>query len=312
MSLSKTWREVLPSVRGRIEFDAKLAGQTWFGVGGTADALFRPQDVEDLAELLSQLPADVPMTVIGVASNLLIRDGGIRGLAIRLGANFAGIHCADLQVTAGAAALDMNVAKAAAQAGIAKLEFMAGIPGTIGGGVIMNAGAYGGEFKDVLSSTMILNRQGKTQHLSNAECHFSYRHSGLPKDSIVLAATFTGQNDDPELIQARIRAIQTKRGETQPIREKTGGSTFANPEPAEVEHLPLDRRKAWQLIDGVGGRGYTVGGAQISLQHCNFMINTGKALASDLEKLGEEMRRRVKEKYGVNLRWEIARIGEPA
>lgn len=293
--------ERLPRVRGKLEAHAPLASQSWFRVGGPAEILFRPADIEDLAGFLQEAPRDIPLTIIGIASNLLIRDGGVPGIVVKLGPQFAQIRVEGEKVTAGAAALDVNVARAAAQAGIGGLEFMAGIPGSIGGGLRMNAGAYGGEFKDVMIEATALDRQGNQQKLSNLECGFSYRHSAVPNDWIFLEAVFQGKVDSPDVIAARIKEVQTRRGDTQPIREKTGGSTFANPE----------GHKAWQLIDGAGCRGLRIGGAMMSEQHCNFMINTGNATASDLENLGEDVRRRVREKYGIELRWEIARIGVP-
>lgn len=300
----------LPPVRGKLEANAPLAAQTWFCVGGKAEVLFRPADADDLAQFLVHTPSDIPITVIAIASNLLIRDGGIEGVVIKLGPQFGAILCDGAKVTAKAAALDMKVAQAAAQAGIGGLEFMSGIPGSIGGGVRMNAGAYGGEFKDVLVQATALDRQGQYHVVTNAACGFTYRHSTLPPDWIVLEAQFQGRHDDPAAIQARMQEIQAKRGSTQPIKEKTGGSTFANPLPEEVTHLPPDRRKAWQVIDGAGCRGLRIGGAMMSEQHCNFMINTGNATAADLENLGQEVRRRVREKYALELRWEIVRIGK--
>lgn len=305
-----TFSQFLPPVRGKLEANAPLAAQSWFRVGGAAEILFRPADADDLAQFLAQMPSAIPVTVIAVASNLLIRDGGIDGVVIKLGPQFGTIRCDGTTVTAGAAALDMKVAQAAAQAGIGGLEFMSGIPGSIGGGVRMNAGAYGGEFKDVLVQATALDWQGQRHVLTNEGCGFTYRHSTLPPDWIVLEAQFQGRHDDPAAIQARMQEIQAKRGSTQPIKEKTGGSTFANPLPEELAHLPPDRRKAWQLIDGAGCRGLRVGGAMMSEQHCNFMINTGNATAADLENLGEDVRRRVQEKYALELRWEIVRIGK--
>lgn len=301
----------LPAVRGKLEANAPLAAQTWFRVGGPAEVLFKPTDEADLAAFLAATPTDIPLTTIAIASNLLIRDGGIVGVAIKLGPQFSTVRCAGTQVRAGAAALDMNVAKAAAQHGIGGLEFMSGIPGSVGGGLRMNAGAYGGEFKDALVDCRALDRQGKEHSLSAAECGFTYRHSNVPADWIFLEAQFAGRADDPAAIQARMTEIQSKRGNTQPIKEKTGGSTFANPMPEQVAHLPENRRKAWQLIDGAGCRGLRVGGAQMSEQHCNFMLNTGTATATDLESLGEEVRKRVQDKFGVTLRWEIVRLGRP-
>lgn len=309
---TETLLDRLPPVRGRIEANAPLAAQSWFRVGGTAEVLFKPADPDDLAAFLAHTPLDVPLTVIGIASNLLIRDGGIPGVVVRLGPQFAAIRCNSTQITAGAAALDMNVAKAAAQAGVGGLEFMAGIPGSVGGGLRMNAGAYGGEFKDVMVGVTALDRQGQRQTCTNADCGFTYRHSTLPVDWIFLDATFQGRTDDPATVTARIQDIQSKRGATQPIREKTGGSTFANPAPAELTGIPNSLHKAWQLIDGAGCRGLRVGGAMMSEQHCNFMINTGTATAADLENLAEEVRRRVRAAYHIELRWEIVRLGNPA
>jgi UDP-N-acetylmuramate dehydrogenase len=303
-------RHRLPAVRGRLEADAPLAAQTWFWVGGKAEVLFRPADEEDLAHFLAHTPLDIPLTLISIASNLLIRDGGLDGVVIRLGAPFSTIKTDDTHITAGSAALDMNVAKAAAAANIGGLEFMSGIPGSIGGGLRMNAGAYGGEFKDVLIHCTALDRQGQRHTLTAADCDFTYRHSAVPSDWVFLKAMFQGHTADNAAILTRMQDIQTKRGSTQPIKEKTGGSTFANPDAADVAHLAPNRHKAWQLIDGAGCRGLRVGGAMMSEQHCNFMINTGTATAADLEALGEEVRRRVLENYGVTLRWEIVRIGK--
>lgn len=308
---TETLLDRLPPARGRIEADAPLAMQSWFRVGGAAEVLFKPADADDLSAFLAHLPADVPLTVVGIASNLLIRDGGIPGVVIKLGPQFATIRCQGTQVTAGAAALDMNVAKAAVQAGIGGLEFMAGIPGSIGGGLRMNAGAYGGEFKDVLINMTALDRHGQRHVIQNAACGFTYRHSALPTDWVFLDATFQGHPDAPAAITTRIQDVQNKRGATQPIREKTGGSTFANPAPDELGGLPPTLHKTWQLIDGAGCRGLRLGGAMMSEQHCNFMINTGDATAADLENLGEEVRRRVRAKFNIELHWEIVRLGIP-
>jgi len=292
----------LPRVRGRLTENAPLAQLTWFRVGGAAEAMFRPADLDDLAEFLAGKPKDVPVTVIGVASNLLIRDGGIPGVVIRLGRGFVEIAAKDDEITAGAGALDLNVALAACTAGIADLEFLSGIPGTVGGGLRMNAGAYGREFKDVLREATALDAEGHRHDLEPGEMELSYRHCGVPTDWIFVAARLKGRRDDPAAIGARMTAIQAQREATQPIRARTGGSTFANP----------PGHKAWELIDRAGCRGLSHGGAVVSDKHANFLINTGDATAADLETLGEEVRRRVHDKTGITLEWEIKRVGVPA
>lgn len=303
--MDKTDYGLRSSVRGRWTTNAPLAASTWFRVGGCADVLFSPADEEDLMTFLVGCPSEVPVTVIGVASNLLIRDAGIRGVVIRLGAEFARTSADGVQITAGAAAIDLNVSRAAADAGIVGLEFMSGIPGTIGGGLRMNAGAYGREFCDVVTNITVIDRSGKRRVINKDDMGFSYRHSSAPDDWIFTAVTFVGQEiGDVAEIQARMRDIQSRRMTSQPIREKTGGSTFANPD------SDPHGRKAWQLIDAAGCRGLRRGGAMVSEQHCNFLINCGTATAADLEDLGEDVRRRVFENSGVNLRWEIKRIGE--
>jgi UDP-N-acetylmuramate dehydrogenase len=294
--------EKLPPVRGRLTPNAPLGHLTWFGVGGPAEVLFRPADRDDLVGFMRACPKGIPVTVLGVASNLIIRDGGIPGVVIRLGREFAGIENEGMEVTAGAAALDVNVALHAAQKSISGLEFLSGIPGTIGGALRMNAGAYGGETKDVLVAADVLFADGTVKQMTAAGMGLSYRHNDLPGDVIFLGARLRGRAGDATDIQRRMDEIKTKRSESQPIRTKTGGSTFANP--------PGDKR-AWQLIDEAGLRGHRLGGAQISEMHCNFMINTGEATAADIERLGEEVRKRVAEKSGVMLRWEIKRIGMP-
>jgi len=294
--------ECLPPVRGRLTENAPLATITWFRVGGAAEVMFRPADRDDLAAFIAGKPADVPVTVIGVGSNLLVRDGGVPGVVIRLGRGFADISAVDDSVRAGAAALDLNVALSARDAGLAGLEFLCGIPGTIGGALRMNGGAYGTEIKDVTLSAEALDAQGRIRRLSLAELGFTYRHCGVAEDWIFLSAEMRGRRDEPAAIAARMQEIQTRREATQPIRTRTGGSTFANP----------PGRKAWELIDGAGCRGLRRGGAIVSEKHCNFLINTGDASAADLEGLGEEVRRRVHEKFGVTLEWEIRRIGVPA
>lgn len=301
-SAKRVW-ERLPVVRGRLIEDAPLADQTWFRVGGPAEVLFRPADAEDLAFFLQNLPDDVPVTVIGVASNLLVRDGGVPGVVVRLGPQFAQISTDGTHIRVGAGALDLNVARAAQKAGLAGLEFLCGIPGTLGGGIRMNAGAYGREFKDIVVEVEALDRDGVRHVLKPEQLGFAYRHSNLPADWSVLSATLQGIPGDAAEIRQRMQEIQDRRAETQPIREKTGGSTFANP-----DNDPQGR-KSWQLIDQAGCRGLTLGGAMMSDKHCNFMINTGAATAADLENLGEDVRRRVREKFGIELRWEIKRIG---
>ena len=295
----------LPAIRGKYIENADLSAFTWFRVGGPADVLFMPADEEDLGAFLKNLDADIPVYPMGVGSNLLVRDGGVRGVVIRLGSPFRGIEVEDLRVTAGAAAIDAQVAKRAAEAGVAGLEFYRGVPGTVGGALRMNAGAYGGETKDVLVEAVAYDRSGARRVLSNADMKFAYRHCGADDDLIFTRAVFEGRPDDPAAITARMEEISERREATQPIRERTGGSTFANPDPALSDGL-----KSWQLIDKIGGRGRVVGDAQVSEQHCNFMINRGKATAADLETLIESLRKDVLAQTGVTLRWEIRRIGE--
>jgi UDP-N-acetylmuramate dehydrogenase len=291
----------LPRVRGRLTENAPLAQFTWFRVGGPAEVMFRPADLDDLAEFLAAKPKDVPVTVMGVASNLLIRDGGVPGVVIRLGSGFVDIAATGDEIAAGAGALDLNVALVACEAGIADLEFLSGIPGTVGGGLRMNAGAYGREFKDVLHEATALDGEGRRHDLEPGEMNLSYRHCGVPADWIFVAARFKGRSDDSSAIGARMAEIQAQREATQPIRARTGGSTFANP----------PGHKAWELIDRAGCRGLTRGGATVSEKHTNFLINTGAATAADVEGLGEEVRRRVREQTGIVLEWEIQRIGVP-
>lgn len=311
MPSSKLNLESLPLVRGRYTENAPLGEVGWFRAGGTAEVLFRPEDREDLAEFLAQCPEEIPVTVLGVLSNTIIRDGGVKGVVIRLGRDFAGIEAGeDCAVSVGAAAIDVNVAKVAAEAGIAGLEFLSGVPGSIGGALRMNAGAYGTETKDVLVEAMMLNRQGHDIRLPASGMGMGYRHTTVPEDYIFTGAVLRGEPGDREKILAHMSEIKEKRSTTQPIKERTGGSTFANPKPDELAAANLpEGTKAWQLIDRAGGRGLRVGGAMMSDLHCNFMINTGAALAADLEKLGEEIRRRVEEQSGIVLRWEIKRIG---
>lgn len=290
----------LPPVRGRLVADAPIGPLTWLRVGGPAEMLFRPADEIDLAEFLAATPRDIPITVIGVGSNLLVRDGGIPGVVVRLGRGFAGIAIGADEVRAGAGALDLNVALTAAEAGIAGLEFLSGIPGTVGGGFETNAGAFGSEFKDVLISADAIDRGGASHRVTATGFGFSYRHSAAPPDWIFTSAIFRGMRGDRAAIAQRLAEIQAARDASQPIRARTGGSTFANP----------PGHQAWQLIDAAGCRGLTRGAAMVSQKHANFLINTGNASAADIEDLGEEVRRRVHERFGVVLEWEIRRIGE--
>ncbi|MFN3574065.1 MAG: UDP-N-acetylmuramate dehydrogenase [Phenylobacterium sp.] len=298
-----SWRDALPAVRGRLLRDEPLAPFTWFRVGGAADVLFLPADAEDLAAFLKALPREVPVTVLGVGSNVIVRDGGVEGVVIRLaGRAFGQIAVEGTRVTAGAAALDAAVARAAAKAGVAGLEFYAGIPGSVGGALTMNAGCYGSETKDVLVSAWGIDRTGARRDFALADFGYAYRHSQAPADIIWIEATYEGRPDAPDAIQGRIEAITARREQSQPIREKTGGSTFKNPE----------GHSSWKLVDEAGWRGKPYGGAMFSPLHANFMINTGEATAADLEGLGEAVRADVKAKTGVDLHWEIKRIGRPA
>jgi len=296
----------LPPVRGQLLRNESLAPFTWFRVGGPADAVFLPADADDLAQFLAALPANVPVLPIGVGSNLIVRDAGIPGVVVRLaGRAWAQVEALDgARVRAGAGALDSMVAKGAAKAGIAGLEFYVGVPGTIGGALTMNAGCYGSETKDVLVEATALDRSGKRITLTHADFGFTYRHNALPDGLIFLDATFQGRPDAPEDITARMAEITSRREASQPIREKTGGSTFKNPIGPDGEKL-----SAWKLNDEAGMRGYRRGGAQVSEKHANFLINTGEATAADIEGLGEDVRAAVKAKHGIELEWEIKRIG---
>jgi len=301
------WRDDLPSVRGKLLRDEPLAPFTWFRVGGAAEVLFIPADPQDLADFLKALDPVVPVMVIGVGSNLIVRDGGVAGVVIRLaGRAFAGITIDGDLLTAGAGALDAMVARASAKAGLAGLEFYAGIPGAIGGALTMNAGCYGSETKDVLVSAWGLTRAGERVDLNLADFGYTYRHSEAPADIIWIEAVYRGRPDAPEAVAARISEITSRRETTQPIREKTGGSTFKNP----------PGHSSWKLVDEAGWRGrlhaVTGGGAMFSDLHSNFMINPGEATAADIEGLGEAVRADVLAKTGVQLDWEIKRIGRPA
>lgn len=299
--------ENLPAVRGKLLLNEPLGSYTWFRVGGAADALFIPADAEDLADFLKALDLAVPVTVLGVGSNVIVRDGGVAGVVIRLpGRPWAQITTEGDTITAGAGALDSMVAKASAKAGLAGLEFYAGIPGTIGGALTMNAGCYGSETKDVLVSARGLTRSGDWVDYALADFGYTYRHSVVPENEIIwVEATYRGTPADPVEVQARIDEITSRREQTQPIREKTGGSTFKNP----------PGHSSWKLVDDAGWRGklfaVTGGGAKFSELHSNFMINPGEATAADIEGLGEAVRADVKAKTGVQLDWEIKRIGRP-
>ncbi len=289
----------LPKVRGTYAENAPLKDLVWFRAGGTADILYRPADVEDLADFMAHKPADLSVTVIGVGSNLLIRDGGIPGVVIRLPAAFGRIEReGETRIRAGAAALDAAVARSAADAGIAGMEFLRGIPGTIGGALSMNAGCYGSEIKDIFVEARAIDAHGRLITLKLADMDFAYRHSS-PQGIIFVDALLQGRGDAPEAIRSRMEALVEQRESTQPVRAKTGGSTFTNP----------PGKKAWQLIDEAGCRGLTHGAAQVSEKHCNFLINTGNATASEIEALGEDVRERVKAKFGLMLEWEIKRLG---
>jgi UDP-N-acetylmuramate dehydrogenase len=293
-------KSMLPDLRGRLLANQSLAELTWFRVGGPAQALFMPEDEADLAYLMANLSRDIPVTVIGLGSNLIVRDGGIAGVVIRLGRGFNDVRAEpDHRVRAGAAVPDLRVAKAAQEAGIAGLAFMRGIPGAVGGALRMNGGAYGTETKDVLIAARGADRSGNVRVYTNADMKFGYRHCGVADDVVFIEALYQGRPGDPAAIAAEMDAITASREATQPVKSRTGGSTFKNPLP----------HKAWQLIDAAGCRGLTIGGAQVSKLHCNFLINLGNATAADIESLGEEVRRRVREQNGIELEWEIKRLG---
>jgi UDP-N-acetylmuramate dehydrogenase len=296
----------LPPLRGRVQADAPLGPATWFRAGGPAEVLVRPADAEDLAALLAGLADTVPVTAIGAASNLIVRDGGVAGVVVRLARGFGGISVERDGVIAGAAALDVTVAEHAAAAGLTGLEFLSGIPGSIGGAIAMNAGAYGGDIAGCLDWAELVTRSGETVRLSVADLALAYRYSNLPPGSVVVRARLRATPGEPVAIAARMAEIRGRRETTQPVRSRTGGSTFRNPPPNQSSLA------AWELIDAAGCRGLKLGAAQVSELHCNFLINTGGATASDLEGLGEEVRRRARETSGVVLEWEIRRIGIPA
>ncbi len=297
--LPPTLIDRLPRVQGRLEADAPLARYTWFKTGGPAEVLFHPQDADDLATFLKAKPSDVPLTVIGVASNIIVRDGGVDGVVIRIGRGFAHIDLEDGIITAGAGAADINVAREARDAGLSGLEFLSGIPGTIGGGLRMNAGAYEREIKDVIIDADALDGEGNRHRLDQDALGLGYRQCAIDEEWIFISARLRGEPGDKAEIARRMEEISAEREKTQPVKTPTGGSTFANPEGA----------KAWELIDKAGCRGLARGAAKVSELHCNFLLNTGDATAADLEGLGEEVRRRVMEDSGVMLEWEIRRLG---
>jgi UDP-N-acetylmuramate dehydrogenase len=291
--------DLLPKVRGTYAEKAPLKDLVWFRAGGAADILFRPADADDLCTFMAEKPVDLPVSVIGVGSNLLIRDGGIPGVVIRLPSAFGRIEqLSKTRLKAGAAALDAAVARAAADAGIEGLEFLRGIPGTIGGALTMNAGCYGRELKDIFVEAHAVDSRGRLLTLSASDMGFTYRHS-VPEGVVYVDVVLEGTPGVPELIRERMNSLVEQRESTQPVKSKTGGSTFTNP----------PGKKAWQLIDEAGCRGLTRGDAQVSEKHCNFLINTGNATAADIEGLGEDVRARVKAKSGIQLEWEIKRVG---
>jgi len=293
---------VLPPVRGRYRADVPLAQRTWLRVGGPAEIVFQPADAADLAIFLKGKPAEIGVTPIGVASNLLVRDGGLEGVVLRFSGSLAEVDVDDERLRVGAGATDRMIAIQAMKAGLSGLEFLIGIPGTLGGAVRMNAGAFGGETAEVVERVVALDPAGRRHELSAAELGFGYRHSGLPADWIVLGAVLRAAHGDPRAIEARMRAIKAERDASQPLHVATGGSTFKNP----------PGHKAWQLIDAAGCRGLRHGRAMVSDKHCNFLINTGGATAAELEELGERVKERVQEHSGIALEWEIHRVGRPA
>jgi len=296
--------------QGTFTENVPLGTQSWFRCGGSADLVFEPADVDDLAVFIKEYPEDEPLIFLGGMANTIVRDGGVRGCVVRLGKAFADIHVEGTKIMAGAGALNGSVASAAAKAGIGGLEFLSGIPGTVGGALRMNAGAYGTEVKDVLVGAAGVSRETNFVPLYPDDMQFSYRHCGVDQGTIFVSAVFEGQEEDRDVVRERLKEIKAKRQSTQPISEKTGGSTFANPSAEHLEKAGLpEGTKAWQLVEKVGGRDLQIGGARMSDKHLNFMINTGDATAGNLEDLGDELIRRVQEDCGVTLRWEIKRIG---
>jgi UDP-N-acetylmuramate dehydrogenase len=292
--------DVLPDVRGKYREHADLSKVTWFRVGGAAEVLFRPADVNDLSHFLQNKPTNVAVMVLGLCSNVLVRDGGIDGVVIRLGGGFNEVIFEGGRVTVGAGCLNSQLTDLCIGSGVGGLEFLSGIPGSIGGALAMNAGAYGVEISDVLIEAHALDMQGKAHVFSNMDMGFSYRQNALPEEYIFTKAVFAVTSEQSDVVAARVADIAQKRESTQPIKTRTGGSTFRN---------PVGDKSAWQLVDAVGGRGLTIGGAQVSEKHCNFLMNIGEATAADIEDLGEELRARVLRQHGVDLYWEIKRLG---
>ena len=302
----------LDNYHAAISRDVPLGKQSWFRCGGNADTVFEPDDIDNLALLLKERPDDMPITILGGMANTIIRDGGIRGITVKLGKPFAEIEIKGTKIMAGAGALNGSVAAAAAKAGIGGLEFLSGIPGTVGGALRMNAGAYGAEVKDVLIGAMALSKDGQFLPLMPEDMDMRYRYCGVEHGTVFVGAVFQGKNEDKGTVKKRLKEIKSKRQSTQPIAEKTGGSTFANPTDKELERADLPSgTKAWQLVEKVGGRDLQIGGAKMSDKHLNFMINTGNATAQDLEDLGDELIKRVLDECDIELHWEIRRIGEP-
>lgn len=299
------------SYRGTFTKDAPLGQKSWFKCGGAADLLFAPEDIDDLAVFLKEYPYEEPLLVLGGMANCIIRDGGIRGCVITLGKPFAEIEVQGTRIMAGAGALNGSVAAAAAKAGIGGLEFLSGIPGTVGGALRMNAGAYGTEIKDILVAAMAIGRHGSIGALGLEEMDLRYRYCGAPKDITFVGAVFEGKAEEISVVRARLKEIKSTRQATQPISEKTGGSTFANPSAKELDAAGLpEGTRAWQIVEKVGGRDLQIGGARMSDKHLNFMINTGDATAADLENLGDELIKRAYDQFSLNLHWEIRRIGD--
>jgi UDP-N-acetylmuramate dehydrogenase len=294
----------LPAVRGKLTANAPLAPLVWFKAGGHAEWLFEPKDLADLQEFLAHLDPSVPVMALGLGSNMIVRDGGVPGVVIRLGKAFAKVTADGVTLTCGGGASGILVSSTARDAGVAEVEFLRSIPGTVGGFVRMNGGAYGGEVKDILVDCDVVLRDGSLVTLANADLGYTYRHSALPEGAVVVSARFEGRAGDPAAIQAEMDRISAAREASQPLRSKTGGSTFKNPAP-ELS----GGHKAWQLVDNAGCRGLQIGGAQVSEKHTNFLLNTGEATSTQIEELGEEVRRRVKGHSGVDLEWEIQRVG---